>query len=351
MKILVTGGAGFIGSALVRYIINHTEDEVLNVDSLTYAGNLKNLDEVKLSKKYKFFNADVRNETKLQNIFDDFSPDAVVHLAAETHVDNSIWCPADFVQTNILGTFSLLEVSRKYLEKVKKTKNSQFRFLHVSTDEVFGDLGKPEVNDDALVKYFVETSPYLPNSPYAASKASSDHLVRAWQKTYGLATLLSHSSNNYGQYQFPEKLIPRMIILALQGKTLPIYGRGDNVRDWLHVEDHASALYAILTKGKIGSSYNVSANCEKQNIQVVREICSLLDELNLQKPNDIGNYIDLVRFIDDRPGHDFRYALDASKILDELGWRPNYSFECGLRKTVSWFIEHRDWWEEQIDLS
>ena len=223
--------------------------------------------------------------------------------------------------------------------------------MHVSTDEVFGELAQPKSDNDALAECFVESSPYLPNSPYAASKAGADHLVRAWQKTYGLATLIAHSSNNYGQYQFPEKLIPRMIISALQGKTLPIYGRGDNIRDWLHVEDHVSALYAILTKGKIGCSYNVSANCEKQNIQVVREICSLLDELNCQKPNDAGNYIDLVRFTDDRPGHDFRYALDASKIVNELGWRPSYSFECGLRKTVSWFIEHRDWWEGQRDLS
>lgn len=338
MKILITGGAGFIGSALIRYIINHTEDSVMNVDKLTYAGNLESLTSVSNNPRYQFAQIDICDKTKMQQVFNEFQPDVIMNLAAETHVDRSIDSPDAFLQTNILGTYHLLEISRCYWQNLSDKRQQKFRFHHISTDEVFGDLD----DTDAL---FSETTPYSPNSPYSASKASSDHLVRAWQRTYGLPTVITNCSNNYGPFHFPEKLIPLMILNALQGKPLPVYGDGSQVRDWLFVEDHAKALYLVVTQGKIGESYNIGGFNERKNIEVVETICSLLDELRPQSTP----YANLISFVKDRPGHDRRYAIDANKIKRELGWQPEHSFETGIRKTVQWYLDNRTWWENILN--
>lgn len=338
MKILITGGAGFIGSALIRYIINHTEDSVMNVDKLTYAGNLESLTSVANNPRYQFAQIDICDKTKMQQVFDEFQPDVVMNLAAETHVDRSIDSPDAFLQTNILGTYHLLEISRRYWQNLSDERQEKFRFHHISTDEVFGDLDN--TND-----FFTETTPYAPSSPYSASKASSDHLVRAWHRSFGLPTLITNCSNNYGPFHFPEKLIPLMILNALQGKPLPVYGDGSQVRDWLFVEDHAKALYLVVTQGKIGESYNIGGNNERKNIEVVETICALLDELRPQATP----HANLISFVKDRPGHDKRYAIDATKIKQELGWQPEHSFESGIRKTVQWYLDNRTWWENILN--
>jgi dTDP-glucose 4,6-dehydratase len=341
MKILITGAAGFIGSAVARHIINNTDDTIINVDKLTYAGNLESLKDITNSSRYHFRQVDICDADAIKAVFAEFAPDAVMHLAAESHVDRSIDGPNDFIQTNIVGTFVLLEVTRQFWNKLSEEKQATFRFHHISTDEVFGELGPTGL--------FTETTPYSPNSPYSASKASSDHLVRAWLETYGLPTLVTNCSNNYGPYHFPEKLIPLMILNALQGKSLPVYGKGNQVRDWLYVEDHARALYTVLTQGQVGETYNIGGNNEKQNIDVVHTICELLEELRPQKPVGITQYIDLITHVTDRPGHDLRYAIDASKIFRELGWQPVETFESGMRKTVSWYLENQDWWQHILD--
>lgn len=343
MRILVTGGAGFIGSAVIRFLINQTKDRVLNLDSLTYAGNLRNVENESFSCRYNFTKVDICDPQALQQAFDFFKPESIIHLAAESHVDRSINAPSQFIWTNIIGTYNLLETTRKYLNGVEKECVEKFRFLHVSTDEVYGDLPHPKYQFDADRFSFKEISPYAPNSPYAATKASSDHLVRSWGHTYGIATLISNCSNNYGEYQFPEKFIPKTILNAIQGKRLPIFGKGENIRDWLYVEDHAEALYLILKGGKPGESYNVGGNAEFQNIQVAKLICHILDEICDRKPHGISNYFELAEFVTDRAGHDMRYAIDAQKLRDELGWKPAHSFEGGLRKTVMWYIKNCHW--------
>lgn len=334
VKILVTGGAGFIGSAVVREIINHTEHSVCNFDKLTYAGNLESLVSVSDSDRYTFFKGDIADRAAVQQAFSEFAPDIVMNLAAESHVDRSIDGPAEFMQTNIMGTFTMLEVAREYFNGLNSDQKSRFRFHHISTDEVFGTLGE--------TGFFTETTPYAPNSPYSASKASSDHLVRAWYETYGLPTLQTNCSNNYGPYHFPEKLIPLVILNALEGKPLPIYGNGLQIRDWLYVEDHARALLKVVFEGEIGSTYNIGGHNEQKNIDVVKSICAILDELS---PKSTGNYEEQIVFVSDRPGHDLRYAIDASKISDELGWTPEETFETGLRKTVQWYLENHQWCE------
>nr|WP_314170223.1 dTDP-glucose 4,6-dehydratase [uncultured Aggregatibacter sp.] len=331
MKLLITGGSGFIGSALIRYIINQTLDSVINIDKLTYAANQSALKEIEDSPRYAFEKVDICDLKTLESIFEKYQPDAVMHLAAESHVDRSITGAVDFIQTNIVGTYTLLEVAKNYWDTLDKAKKSIFRFHHISTDEVYGALSFSE-------PAFTEQSPYHPSSPYSASKAASDHLVYAWHRTYGLPVMLSNSSNNYGAYQHTEKLIPLMISNALMGKPLPIYGDGQQIRDWLFVEDHVEALYLILTRGRIGERYNIGGNCEKTNLEVVKSICQLLEELIPEKPNNIAHYEDLITYVKDRPGHDVRYALDCSKIYDELGWIPRESFNSGIRKTVEWFI-------------
>ena len=338
MNILITGGAGFIGSAVIRHIIENTEAHVLNVDKLTYAGNLESLASVEKSQRYQFSQTDICDRATLDRIFDEFQPDAVMHLAAESHVDRSISGSAAFIETNIIGTYQLLEATRQYWNNLTPSKKQAFRFHHISTDEVYGDL---EGTDDL----FLETTPYAPSSPYSASKASSDHLVRAWNRTYGLPVLITNCSNNYGPYHFPEKLIPLMILNALQGKALPVYGNGQQIRDWLFVEDHARALYKVVTEGVVGETYNIGGHNEKANLEVVHAICDLLEELAPIKPEGIAQYKDLITYVKDRPGHDVRYAIDATKIKNALNWIPEESFETGLRKTVQWYLKNTEWVE------
>lgn len=336
MNILVTGGAGFIGSAVVRHIVQHTEHHVLNVDKLTYAGNLESLLTVANHERYQFSKTDICDRIALDQIFETFQPDLVMHLAAESHVDRSITGSKDFIETNIIGTYQLLEAARFYWNNLEDTKKSTFRFHHISTDEVYGDL---EGTEDL----FTETTPYAPSSPYSASKASSDHLVRAWYRTYGLPVVITNCSNNYGPYHFPEKLIPLIILNALAGKALPVYGSGEQIRDWLYVEDHARALYKVVTKAEIGETYNIGGHNEQKNIDVVISICTLLEELAPNKPAGIKSYQDLITYVKDRPGHDLRYAIDASKIEKDLAWTPVESFETGLRKTVQWYLNNTQW--------
>lgn len=384
MKILVTGGAGFIGSAVVRHIISNTQDSVINLDKLTYAGNLESLVSVAASERYSFEQVDICDRAQLDRVFSQHQPDAVMHLAAESHVDRSITGPSDFIQTNIVGTYTLLEAARYYWTQLDVERKAVFRFHHISTDEVYGDLPHPDdlsnveclrVNDECKVNaangdniecsmlndeckdhstlstqhstlpLFTETTPYAPSSPYSASKASSDHLVRAWLRTYGLPTIVTNCSNNYGPYHFPEKLIPLVILNALEGKPLPIYGKGDQIRDWLYVEDHARALYKVVTEGKIGETYNIGGHNEKQNIDVVKTICVILDDL---RPKETP-YAEQITFVTDRPGHDRRYAIDASKMSHELNWQPQETFETGLRKTVEWYLANQEWCQHVQD--
>ncbi len=334
-RILVTGGAGFIGSAVVRHILKDTQDSICVVDKLTYAGNLENLAEVADSPRFRFEKVDICDKAELDRVFSSFAPTHVMHLAAESHVDRSIDGPGEFIQTNIVGTYTLLEAARKYFSTLDEAGKAAFRFHHISTDEVYGDLNGPE-------DFFRETTPYAPSSPYSASKASSDHLVRAWQRTFGLPTVVTNCSNNYGPYHFPEKLIPLVILHALDGRELPVYGKGLQIRDWLYVEDHARALYLVATLGVPGETYNIGGHNEKRNIDVVETICRLLDELQPRK--DGKSYLDQIVFVKDRPGHDLRYAIDAAKIQRELGWKPLESFDSGIRKTVLWYLEHRNDW-------
>ncbi|WBE25083.1 dTDP-glucose 4,6-dehydratase [Denitrificimonas caeni] len=381
MKILVTGGAGFIGSAVIRHIIDNTQDSVVNLDKLTYAGNLESLTEVSDNERYAFEQVDICNRAELDRVFKEHQPDAIMHLAAESHVDRSIDGPAEFIETNIVGTYTLLEAARAYWDELNSERKQAFRFHHISTDEVYGDLPHPNDEDSNAIDgqdlpLFTETTAYAPSSPYSASKASSDHLVRAWLRTYGFPTLITNCSNNYGPFHFPEKLIPLVILNALEGKPLPIYGKGDQIRDWLYVEDHARALYKVVTEGKIGETYNIGGHSEKQNIEVVETICAILDELrpretatsqaphsddeviasnnevienvppviaSAAKQSTASSYKSLITYVTDRPGHDRRYAIDASKIANELNWHPEETFESGIRKTVQWYLDNQQW--------
>jgi dTDP-glucose 4,6-dehydratase len=385
MKIIVTGGAGFIGSAVIRHIIQNTQDSVVNVDKLTYAGNLENLREVDSSGRYAFEQVDICNRAELERVFAEHQPDAIMHLAAESHVDRSIDGPAAFIETNIVGTYTLLEVARSYWLGLEDARKQAFRFHHISTDEVYGDLPHPADTNpvgaslpahdtnvsvraslsahdtnasvraslsarDSALPLFTEATAYAPSSPYSASKASSDHLVRAWMRTYGFPVLVTNCSNNYGPYHFPEKLVPLMILNALEGKPLPVYGNGDQIRDWLYVEDHARALYKVVTEGKIGETYNIGGHNEKQNIEVVHTICDILQQLvptaengNLLGAHSVREYRDLITHVQDRPGHDRRYAIDAGKIQREMGWQPAETFESGIRKTVQWYLDNLEW--------
>nr|WP_305910246.1 dTDP-glucose 4,6-dehydratase [Methylomarinum sp. Ch1-1]MDP4521551.1 dTDP-glucose 4,6-dehydratase [Methylomarinum sp. Ch1-1] len=337
----VTGGAGFIGSALIRFLLEETDHEVVNIDKLTYAGNLESLASVANDDRYHFAHFDICDGVSIARLFADHRPDAVMHLAAESHVDRSIDGPGQFIQSNIVGTYTLLEAARQYWQSLEVDEKEAFRFHHISTDEVYGALGKTGL--------FTEQTPYDPSSPYSASKAASDHLVRAWQRTYGLPVVLTNCSNNYGPYQFPEKLIPLVILNALEGKALPIYGEGDQVRDWLYVDDHARALYQVVSEGKVGETYNIGGHNEKTNLEVVKTICVILDELKPEHPAGISRYQDLITHVQDRPGHDRRYAIDAGKIADELGWTPQESFASGIRKTVQWYLDNADWWQRVQD--
>lgn len=341
-KILITGGAGFIGSAVVRHIIQNTPDAVIVVDKLTYAGNLDSLAKVSGDPRYAFEQIDINDRPAMDVVFTRYQPDAVMHLAAESHVDRSIDGPAAFIQTNVVGTYQLLEAARQFWLTLPEPKRQAFRFHHISTDEVFGDLGAGDAQ-------FMETTAYAPSSPYSASKAASDHLVRAWQRTYGLPTLVTNCSNNYGPYHFPEKLIPLVILNALAAKPLPVYGDGGQIRDWLYVEDHARALYRVVTQGCVGETYNIGGCNERKNIEVVEAICALLEELVPRKPGGLAQYRDLITFVTDRPGHDLRYAIDAGKIERELGWKPEETFETGLRKTVLWYLNNQSWWQRVQD--
>lgn len=341
--ILVTGGAGFIGSAVCRHIIQQTNDRVINLDKLTYAGNLQSLSEIADSDRYEFAQVDICDRDAVEHVFTKFQPNLVMHLAAESHVDRSIDGPGEFIQTNIVGTYTLLEAARKYWKSLDSESAQKFRFHHISTDEVYGDL---HGTDDL----FTESTPYSPSSPYSASKAGSDHLVRAWHRTFGLPVVVTNCSNNYGPFHFPEKLIPLMILNALAGKPLPVYGNGSQIRDWLYVEDHARALYKVVTEGVVGETYNIGGHNEQQNINVVRKICQLLEELAPErKPGNLKHYADLITYVTDRPGHDVRYAIDATKIENELGWTPQETFESGLRKTVVWFLSNEAWWSAVLN--
>lgn len=342
MKILVTGGAGFIGSAVVRHIIENTQNDVRVMDCLTYAGNLESLASVADNSRYSFSRTDITDAQGVAQQFSEFQPDIVMHLAAESHVDRSIDGPAAFIQTNLIGTFTLLEAARHYWSTLDATAKQAFRFHHISTDEVYGDL---EGTDDL----FTEETPYAPSSPYSASKAGSDHLVRAWNRTYGLPVVVTNCSNNYGPYHFPEKLIPLTILNALAGKPLPVYGNGEQIRDWLYVEDHARALYKVATEGRNGETYNIGGHNERKNIDVVRTICAILDKVVEQKPGNISHFADLITFVKDRPGHDLRYAIDAAKIERDLGWVPQETFESGIEKTVHWYLNNTTWWQRVLD--
>lgn len=346
MKILVTGGAGFIGSAVIRHIINNTNDSVVNVDKLTYAGNLESLASVEKSQRYSFEQVDICKRDELTRVFNQHKPDAVMHLAAESHVDRSITGPAIFIETNIVGTYNLLEATREYWYALDKDLKKVFRFHHISTDEVYGDLTHPdEISEGAVMEMFLETTSYAPSSPYSSSKASSDHLVRSWTRTYGLPSIVTNCSNNYGPYQFPEKLIPLVILNALGGKDLPIYGKGDQIRDWLFVEDHAIALYKVLVEGGVGETYNIGGHNEKKNIDVVKAICSILDDIVPKATK----YADQIIYVTDRPGHDRRYAIDATHIKNKLGWTPVETFETGLKKTVEWYLDNDTWYKSVQD--
>ena len=333
--LLITGGAGFIGSALIRHLIENTDVSIINVDKLTYAGNLESLEPVADSPNYRFEQVDICDEAAVRRLFEQYRPDAILHLAAESHVDRSIDGPSEFIQTNIVGVYNLLEAARHYWNGLGDTAKGRFRFHHISTDEVYGSLGAEGL--------FREDDPYRPNSPYSASKASSDHLVRAWRETYGLPTLITNCSNNYGPYQFPEKLIPLVILNALDGKPLPIYGKGDQIRDWLYVDDHVRALWKVLTEGEPGQTYNIGGHNEKTNLEVVKTICSTLDELVPSPHEGIGHYQQLITHVADRPGHDKRYAIDADKIQQQLGWVPEETFDTGMRKTVQWYLDNLPW--------
>jgi len=332
-KILITGGAGFIGGNFILKQLNETDNELLNYDIITYAGDLWKFREIKGNKRYKFVKSNICNRAQVRNCLDSYRPDAIIHFAAESHVDRSIEGPSQFIQTNIVGTSILIEEATTYFNSLNKEKKKSFRFLHVSTDEVFGELGGKGK--------FTEKTPYNPSSPYSASKASSDHLVRAWHRTFGLPVLITNCSNNYGPYQFPEKLIPLLIINAVSDKQLPVYGKGKNIRDWIYVADHCEAIYEVLQNGEIGETYFIGGNCEKKNIEIVETICDILDEI---KPNPNGkSYKDQITYVKDRPGHDFRYAMDITKIKKELGWQPKESFESGIRKTINWYLNNQQW--------
>ena len=337
MEIFVTGGAGFIGSSLIKYLLDHTNHRIINIDSLTYAGNLESLEPIDSNPNYIFEQVNICNFKALEHLFQKYSPSLVMHLAAESHVDNSIENPLDFINTNIIGTYNLLQCSRMFFEKRLHGNKELFKFLHVSTDEVFGDI--PNLSD-----FFSESSPYDPSSPYSASKAGSDHLVRAWHRTFNLPIVISNCSNNYGPFQFPEKLIPKTIINLCLGKQIPIYGNGEQIRDWLFVQDHVKALYKIAINGESGESYNVGGNNEKKNIDVVTTICSIADDLISTKPGGISSFKDLIYFTDDRPGHDQRYAIDCSKLYSKLGWVAEESFSSGIQKTVEWYANNKQWW-------
>jgi len=358
--IVVTGGAGFIGSAVIRFLINETPHKVINLDKLTYAGNLQSLKSIDSSERYTFVQADICDRVLVDSVFKQHQPDIIMHLAAESHVDRSIDGPGDFIQTNIVGTYTLLEAAREYWHTLNDTAKASFRFHHISTDEVYGDLPHPSdnvecsmVNDELNIQnstsniknlpLFTEQTAYAPSSPYSASKASSDHLVRAWQRTYGLPVVITNCSNNYGPFHFPEKLIPLVILNALEGKPLPIYGKGDQIRDWLYVEDHARALFTVATAGEVGHTYNIGGHNEKSNLEVVSTICSELDKLIEKKPRNLTSFKELITFVKDRPGHDRRYAIDASKIDSQLNWQPQETFESGISKTIKWYLENLDW--------
>ena len=341
MKILVTGGAGFIGSAVIRHIIYNTNYEVLNIDKLTYAGNLESIKDISSSSRYSFKNIDICDVNALREATNSFKPNYIMHLAAESHVDRSLSGPADFMQTNIIGTFNILQISKEFFLNLDLHDRKIFRLHHVSTDEVYGDLTDTD-------SFFTEKTPYNPSSPYSASKASSDHLVRAWHRSYQLPILITNCSNNYGPYHFPEKLIPHVILNAIKGKPIPVYGDGSQIRDWLFVEDHARALIKVLTEGEIGDTYNIGGHNEKTNLEVVEIICNLLEELAPNKPQGLRNYRDLITFVKDRPGHDIRYAIDATKIKNDLGWVPQETFELGIYKTVQWYLQNTGWWERVL---